>query len=107
MLDLCRCGVAWRPIRLPASVCPGVVLRTRPVDPSSGVAPSCVLMRALVQSLGTQGLHGYGPVSLHITIDQRLSGRYPTPPPDEIPYIMVSGTRRPRSTRIMSRLRAT
>jgi hypothetical protein len=81
MLGMGRRRVAWLPIRMPASACPGAVLTTRPVCNSARADRSPVLMRAIEHSASTHELRVCGHVRLQTTADQRLSSHFPAPTP--------------------------
>jgi hypothetical protein len=81
MLGMGKRRVAWRPIRMPASACPGTVLTTTSTGNSGRAHCSPALLRALHHAASIHELRVYGPERRHTTADQRLSRHFPTPTP--------------------------
>jgi hypothetical protein len=106
-LGMGRCRLRCRPFRMPALVRLSTVVTTTRICTKGCAQGSPVLMcaRAYSASIHDRRVSGHG--RPQTTSGQGLSSHGPTPTPDEIPYIMIRGALRPRSTRIMWRLHAT
>ena len=57
MLGMCRHRVAWLPIRMPASACPGTVLTATRTGNSGRDQRNPALMRAMEHSVSLHELH--------------------------------------------------